>query len=97
MKAYNKISGDIYVAAQELNRRNELRALLPWLEHPLVDVRASAARYCLPVATDQCIAALEEVKAHGELPESTCASSTLDIWSQGLYCAFPDDPKDIKL
>ncbi|MGA3309831.1 MAG: DUF2019 domain-containing protein [Xanthobacteraceae bacterium] len=97
MKAHNKVAGDIYAAAKELNRRGELRALVPLFKHPLITVRQRAARYCLPVATERAIATLEKVAATKELPESSSASWTLDLWRKGQYCAFPDDLKDVRV
>lgn len=91
MKAHNEVSGDIYAAAKELNRRGELRALVPLLEHPLITVRQRAASYCLPLATERAIAVLEKVVATKEFPEFLTASRTLDYWRKGEYCAFPDD------
>jgi Domain of unknown function (DUF2019) len=97
LKAHNKVSGDIYAAAAELNRRGELRTLVPLLKHPLVTVRERAAAYCLPVATEAAVATLEEVFAAHEFPEFLKASRTLDYWRSGQYCAFPDDPKQIRI
>lgn len=39
MRAYNKISGEVCAVADELNRRGQLGALVPLLDHPLVTVR----------------------------------------------------------
>ncbi len=97
MKAHNKVSGDIYAAAKELNRRGELRELVPLLKHPLVTVRERAAAYCLPVATEAAVVTLEEVAAAHKFPEFLKASRTLDYWRNGQYCAFPDDPKQIRI
>jgi hypothetical protein len=97
MKAHNKVSGDTYAAAKELNRRGELRALVPLLKHPLVTVRERAAAYCLPVATEVAVVTLEEVAAAHKFPEFLKASRTLDYWRNGQYCAFPDDPKQIRI
>jgi len=91
MSMHNKTAGDVYAAAKELNRRGQLRALEPLLEHPLITVRQRAARYCLPVATEAAIAVLESVAAVKEFPESSEAMLTLTYWSGGYYCAFPDD------
>jgi hypothetical protein len=89
MKAYNKISLDFYGAAKELNRRGELDALLPLLNHPLVTVRVWAARYCLPLATEQAIATLEQVADSCDCVERSGALQTLDYWRSGQYQAFP--------
>lgn len=97
MKAHNKVSGDIYAAAKELNRRGELRALVPLLKHPLITVRQRAASYCLPVVTERALATLETVAAAHTFPEFLNASRTLDYWGKGEYCAFPDDPKRIRI
>lgn len=97
MKAHNRVSGDIYAAAAELNRRGELRALVPLLKHPLVTVRERAAAYCLPVATEPAVATLEEVAETRQSPEIFKASRTLDYWRSGQYCAFPDDPTQIRI
>ncbi len=61
MKAYNKVSGEPYAVAKELNARGELAALVPLLNHPLVTVREKTAMYCLDIATDKAIAALQAI------------------------------------
>ena len=96
MKAYNKISED-YGAARELNRRSELHALLPLFDHVLITVRLRVARYCLPITTERAIAILEQIAATWELPERMDALRTLGYWRDGQYCAFPDDPNDVRL
>jgi hypothetical protein len=97
MKAHNRVAGDIYVAAKELNRRGELGALVPLIKHPLITVRQRAAAYSLPVATNIATAALEDVAATRQIPEFLKAKQTLDYWRNGQYCAFPDDPKLIRI
>lgn len=97
MEAHNRVSGDIYNVAKELNRRGELHALVPLLGHPLITVRQRAARYCLPVATARAIATLEQVVATKTSPESWSASRTLDFWRKGEYCAFPNDLRQVRV
>jgi len=97
MRAHNRVSGDIYAAAKELNRRGELRALVPLLKHPLITVRERAAAYSLPVATEPATAALNEIAAAHTFPEFLAADRTLQYWRKGEYCAFPDDPQRIRI
>jgi hypothetical protein len=95
--AFNRVSGDIYAAAKELNRRGELQALVPLLNHPLITVRQRAACFCLPIAEKQAVATLDKVVATKESPEFTSASWTLDLWRNGEYCPFPDDLKRVRI
>jgi hypothetical protein len=88
MKAYNKISLDFYGAAKELDRRGELGALLPLLNHPLITVRVWAARYCLPIATEQAITTLDQVSVTCDCVERSDALKTLDAWRSGQYRPF---------
>jgi hypothetical protein len=90
-KAYNRVSGEPGAVAKELHLRGELKVLVPLLDHPLITVRQQAARYCLPVATEQAVATLEKVAATKEFPEFSCAYDTLGYWRRGEYCPFPDD------
>lgn len=88
MKAYNKISLDFYGAAKELNPRGELGALVPLLDHPLITVRVWAARYCLPIATEQAIATLDQVATTCDCVERSDALKTLASWRSGQYRLF---------
>jgi hypothetical protein len=88
MKAYNKISGEPYAVAKELNARGNLEALVPMLDHPHVAVRQKAARYCLRIATDKAIAALREIDVKDRSQESLEASWTLSEWAKGEYAPF---------
>ncbi len=97
MKAYNKVSGDVYAAARELSRRGDLRALLPLFDHPLVTVRQQAAGYCLPIATERATATLEKVADSMDFSERMDASRTLGYWRKGQYCAFPDDLWNVRV
>lgn len=92
MKAYNRVSGEPGKVAEELHSRGKLKVLVPLLDHPLITVRQQAARYCLPVATEQAVATLEKVAATKEYPEFSCAYDTLGYWRRGEYCPFPEDP-----
>ena len=97
MKAYNKISGEPYAVARELNARNRLAALVPLLHHPIITVRQKAASYCLSVAADQAIGVLEEIAKGEQFPEDSAAFWTLNYWRNGEYCAFPADLKDVRV
>ena len=97
MKAHNRVSGDIYAAAKELNRRGELQALLPLMANPLITVRERAAAYCLPVATEVAMAVLQQIYSERIFPEYFKAARTLGYWRNGQYCAFPADPSLVKL
>jgi hypothetical protein len=91
-KAYDRVSGEPGDVAEELHSRGELRALVSLLDHPLITVRQQAARYCLPVATEQAVATLEKIAVSKEHPEFSRAYDTLGYWRRGEYCPFPEDP-----
>lgn len=93
MEAYNKAFDDVYAAAKELYKRDELRALLPLLDHPLITVRQKAASYGLAVAPNRSAPVLEAIEATKTWPEFIFASTTLDRWRKGTYRTFPDEPK----
>jgi hypothetical protein len=97
MKAYNKISGEPYAIARELNARDQLKELIPLLNHPVITVRQKAASYCLPVATDEAIPILERIADAKEFPESSAADWTLRFWRNGEYCAFPKDLQQVRV
>jgi hypothetical protein len=88
MIAYNHISGELYSIAEELNTRGKLDALVPLLDDPLITVRQKAATYCLPVATDRALTALEAIDATRTWPENIFAGATLSKWQSGTYRPF---------
>jgi hypothetical protein len=63
----------------------------------LITVRERAAAYCLPVETGPATATLEEIYSERTFPEYLAAARTLDYWRSGEYCAFPDDPKRVRI
>jgi hypothetical protein len=85
MKAYNKVSGEPYAVAKELNARGELAALVPLLNHPLVTVREKTAMYCLDIATDKAIAALQAISGVDCRHEAVEGSTILGLWRMGKY------------
>jgi hypothetical protein len=89
MSAYNKVSGEPYAVAKELNARGALNALVPLLDHPFVTVRQKAAGYCLPVAADKALATLKAIDTKSISKESLEASWTLSEWARGMYRTFP--------
>jgi hypothetical protein len=93
MTVFNKVTGDVHATAAEFNRRDNLAALVPLLDHPLVTVRQRAASYCLPVAEQEATATLQKISTTKQFPEFISALHTLECWRQGIYRAFPDDPK----
>lgn len=82
-KAYNKVAGEPYAVAKELNARGQLDALLPLLNHSFVTVRQKAAGYCLPIATEKAIAVLQAIDTKDISHESFEAWWTLDQWGRG--------------
>jgi hypothetical protein len=88
-KAYNKVAGEPYAVAEELNARGELSALVPLLDHPHVTVRQKAARYCLPIATDKATAVLQAINTKNASQESFEAYWTLSEWQKGKYALAP--------
>jgi hypothetical protein len=91
MRAYNKVSGEPYAVATELDRRGRLRELTPLLDHSFVTVRQKAARYCLPIAADKALAVLKAIDTKSLSKESMEASWTLSEWQRGKYRTFPYD------
>lgn len=91
MIAYNHVSGEPHAIAKELDARGKLDALVPLLDDPLITVRQKAATYCLPVATDRALAALEAIDSTRTWPESSFASATLSQWRDGRYRVFAAD------
>ncbi len=91
MRAYNKVCGEPYAVAKELNRRGRLDALVPLLDHSFITVREKAARYCLPIAADTAIAVLKSIDTKSLSKESMEASWTLSEWQRGKYRSFPYD------
>ncbi|MGA3309830.1 MAG: DUF2019 domain-containing protein [Xanthobacteraceae bacterium] len=85
MKAYNKVSGEPYAVAKELNARGELATLVPLLDHPLVTVREKAGMYCLDIATDKAIAALQAISGVDSRHEAAEGSTILGLWRMGKY------------
>jgi Domain of unknown function (DUF2019) len=90
MKAYNKVSGEPYAVAKELEARGRLNALVPLLDHPFVTVRQKAARYCLSIATDRAVTVLQAIDTKDRSQESFEASWTLSEWQRGKYALSPD-------
>jgi Domain of unknown function (DUF2019) len=84
-KAYNKVAGEPYAVAKELQARGQLAALLPLLKHPFVTVQQKAAGYCLPIATEKAIAVLQAIDTKDISHESFEAWWTLDQWSRGEH------------
>ena len=84
-KAYNKVAGEPYAVAKELNARGQLSALVPLLRHSLVTVRQKAARYCLPIATVEAVAVLQAINTKDTSQESFEAYWTLSEWQRGKY------------
>lgn len=85
MEAYNKVSGEPYAVARELNARGELQSLVPLLDHPLVTVREKAALYCLNIALDKAITTLEAISGADASQEAVEGSIMLSLWRMGKY------------
>jgi hypothetical protein len=88
-KAYNKVAGEPYAVAKELQARGQLATLLPLLEHSFVTVRQKAARYCLPIATDKASAVLQAIDTKDISQESFEAWWTLYQWQRGEHALAP--------
>ena len=85
MEAYNKVSGEPYAVAKELNARGELKSLVPLLDHPCVTVREKAGLFCLDIATAKAIAALESLDGTDSRHEAVEGSTMLSVWRMGKY------------
>lgn len=85
MGAYNKVSGEPYAVAKELNARGELKTLVPLLDHPLVTVREKTAMFCLDIATDRAVAALESLDGANSRHEAVEGATMLMLWRMGHY------------
>jgi hypothetical protein len=85
MVAYNHVAGDSYAVAKELAKRGKLEALVPLLDDPLITTRERAARFCLAIAPDRSLAALEAVAATQTWPETSGAWWTLHEFRHGTY------------
>jgi hypothetical protein len=85
MKAYNKVSGEPYAIAEELNARGELNSIVPFLDHPCVTVREKAAMYCLDVATEKAIATLQAIDGVDSRHEAVEGSTMLSLWRMGEF------------
>jgi hypothetical protein len=59
-----------------------LPSLLPLLDHANVTVRNSAAIYCLDVAPEQALPALEAIAAGRDKIEAVSASWAIDRWRE---------------
>lgn len=85
MKAYNKVSGEPHAVAKELKARGELKALVPFLDHPLVTVREKAGLYCLEIATEKAVRALGTINGVDSRREAAEGSTVLNLWRMGKY------------
>jgi hypothetical protein len=85
MEAYNKVSGEPYAIAKELNTRGELSALVPLTDHPCVTVRQKAGMFCLDIATDKAIATLEAIGGVDYMHEAAEGSTMLMLWQMGKF------------
>jgi hypothetical protein len=83
IKNNNRIVGEIIDIWNQLRERGALAALVPLLDHPNVTVRCFAARYCLPVAPEPAVRALEQVEASADIEEARNAWSLLEDWRVG--------------
>ncbi len=80
---YNKASGEIYEVAKELNNRSKLSALIPLLDDSSAAVRGKAGMYCLDIATENAVAALEALGDIGRCDEAVDAGMALMLWRMG--------------
>ena len=67
------------------NARGELDSLVPLLEHPLVTVREKAGIFCLNIATDKAVRALEAIAGADARQEAAEGSILLSLWRTGKY------------
>ena len=85
MSAYNKVSGEPYAVAKELDSRGELDSLVPLLEHPHVTVREKAGIFCLDIATDKAVATLGAIGGADARQEAAEGSILLSLWRMVKY------------
>jgi HEAT repeat protein len=82
VKLRNRIVDEIRGIADELKSRDALPSLLPLLDHANVTVRNSAAIYCLDVAPERALPALEAIAAGQDKIEAVSASWAIDRWRE---------------
>ncbi len=77
VKLSNRIVGEMRDIVDELKSRDALAELLPMLDHPNIAVRNNAATFCLSIARERAIAALEAIEASRDSIEQSSAGTTL--------------------
>ena len=77
VKLSNRIVGEMREIVDELKSRDALAQLLPMLDHSNVSVRNDAASFCVPIARERAIAALEAIEASRDAIEKSRAGTTL--------------------
>jgi HEAT repeat protein len=77
VKLNNRIVGEMRDIVGELKSRDALAELLPLLDHSNITVRHDAASFCVPIAGERAIAALEAIEASRDTIESSRAGAEL--------------------
>jgi HEAT repeat protein len=77
VKLSNRIVGEMRDIVGELKSRDALPELLPLLDHSNITVRHDAASFCVPIARERAIAALEAIEASRDTIESSRAGTEL--------------------
>ena len=90
VKLRNRIIDEIRGVADELKSRDALPSLLPLLDHANITVRKSAAIYCLDVAPERALPALEAISAGRDTSEAVSAWWAIERWRKEQ--SKPDSP-----
>ncbi|MFZ1963220.1 MAG: DUF2019 domain-containing protein [Roseiarcus sp.] len=77
VKLSNRIVGEMREIVGELKSRDALAELLPLLDHSNITVRHDAASFCVAIARERAIAALEAIEASRDAIESSRAGTEL--------------------
>lgn len=84
VKLSNQIIGEIVDIMNELRSRKDVAALLPFLDHPNVMVRGTAAGNCLQVAPERAVPVLEAIVAGGYYIDRDNAAWALARWRKEI-------------
>jgi hypothetical protein len=80
----NQIIGEIVDIMNELRSRDEVAALLPFLDHANVTVRGTAAANCLSIAPERAVPVLQAIVTKGDQIDKDGASWALARWRKEI-------------
>jgi len=82
---YNRLFDKLMIVSDELKLRDEMQALLPFLNHKNRQVRYQAAMATLLVAPASAKEALDKLSKSHEFPQAADASIALDKLADGSF------------